>query len=119
MTAYASAIDDLFADPNSAVEAIYTPAGGDPMTVRVIAKRPDDIVGFGDTRIHTATAVFDIRVSEVPAPAEGDTLEIPGSSPGMSHANANRGFWIWRKWYGMWIVLRWRLIRNSLRIDSA
>jgi hypothetical protein len=80
MTAIATAIDDLFADPNIAADAVYTPAGGDPMTVRVIAKRPDDIVGFGDTRIHTATALFDVRIVEVPAPAEGDTLEIGGES---------------------------------------
>jgi hypothetical protein len=80
MTAFATAIDDLFADPNIAAEAIYTPAGGGPMTVRVIAKRPDEIVGFGDTRIHTATAMFDVRVSEVPAPAESDTLEVGGET---------------------------------------
>jgi hypothetical protein len=76
MTAFAAAIDDLFADPNIASDAVYTPTGGDPMTVRVIARRPNEIVGFGDTRIHASTAMFDVRVSEVPAPAEGDALEI-------------------------------------------
>jgi hypothetical protein len=80
MTAFTAAIDTLFADPNIAYDAIYIPTGGDPMTVRVIAKRPDEIVGFGDTRIHTATAMFDVRVSEVPAPAEGDTLEVGGET---------------------------------------
>jgi hypothetical protein len=78
MTAFTAAIDTLFADPNIACDAIYTPAGGDPITVRMIAKRPDEIVGFGDTRIHTATALFDVRIVEVPAPAAGDTLEIGG-----------------------------------------
>jgi hypothetical protein len=80
MKAYAAAVYALFNDPNIAVDAIYTPAGGDPMMVRVIAKRPDDIVGFGDTRIHTAAALFDVRVSEVPAPAQGDTLEVGGDT---------------------------------------
>jgi voltage-gated potassium channel Kch len=80
MNAFATAIAALFADPNITVEAIYTPAGGDPMTVRVIAKRPDGIVGFGHTRIHTATTMFDVRVSEVSAPADGDTLEIGGET---------------------------------------
>ena len=80
MNAFAAAIDDLFDDPNIATDAVYTPAGDDPMTVRVIARRPDEIVGFGDTRIHTPTAVFDVRVSEVPAPGAGDTLEVGGET---------------------------------------
>jgi hypothetical protein len=68
------------ADPNLATDAVYTPAGGDPLTVRVIARQPDEIVGFGDTRIHTETAIFDVRISEVPTPAESDTLEIGGDT---------------------------------------
>ena len=80
MTAFAAAIDTLFRDQNIAADAVYTPAGGDPMTVRVIAKRPDEIVGFGDTPIHAATAIFDVRVSEVATPAEGDTLEVGGDT---------------------------------------
>ena len=60
------------------IEATHTPQGGGPMAVRVIAKRPDEIVGFGDTRIHSETALFDIRVLEVPAPRPGDTLIVDG-----------------------------------------
>ena len=60
------------------VEAIHTPKGGDHVEVRVIAKRPDEIVGLGDTRIHSETALFDVRVSEVPAPRPGDTLIVDG-----------------------------------------
>ena len=80
MNAFTTAIDDLFADPNIAVDALYAPAGGNPKTVRVIATRPDEIVGFGDTRIHTPTAVFEVRVSEVPAPEAGDTVEVGGET---------------------------------------
>ena len=80
MTAFATAIAALFADPNIATDAVYTPAGGEPINVCVIAKRTDEIVGFGDTPIHAATAIFDVRVAEVPAPAEGDTLEIGGET---------------------------------------
>jgi hypothetical protein len=32
-------------------DAVYTPAGGGPIPVRVIARRADTIVGFGETRI--------------------------------------------------------------------
>jgi hypothetical protein len=52
MTAFEGAVDATFAA--FGVDATYTPAGGDPVGVRVIAKRPDTIVGFGDTRVHTA-----------------------------------------------------------------
>ena len=80
MTAFVSAINALFADSNLAVDAVYTPAGGDPLTVRVVARRPDEITGFGDTRVHAAIAIFDVRVAEVAAPAAGDTLAIGGDT---------------------------------------
>ncbi len=55
------------------IDAAYTPAGGgEPVFVRVIAKRPDTIVGFGDTRIHAETATFELRASEVADPRPGD-----------------------------------------------
>jgi len=76
--AVAQAIDVLFADPNLARDAVYTSEGGEPVTVRVIAKRPDEIVGFDETRIHAATAMFDVRVSEVAEPRPGDRLSLDG-----------------------------------------
>ena len=45
------------------INAVYTPASGEPVGVRVIARRPDTIVGFGDTLIHAETATFEVRVS--------------------------------------------------------
>ena len=74
------AINDLFADPNLAADAVYTPTGGEPLSMRAIALRPDEISGFGDTRIHAATAVFEVRVSDLAAPAAGDTLAIGGET---------------------------------------
>ena len=50
---------------------MYTPAGGEPVPVRVIARRPDTIVGFGDTRIHTEMAAFEVRASEAADPRPG------------------------------------------------
>ena len=61
------------------VAAVFVPDGGAPVDVQVIAKRPDEIVGFGDTRIHTESAVFDMRVSEATAPRPGDRLTVNGS----------------------------------------
>ena len=59
-------------------EAVYTPEGGDSVDVLVIAKRPDEIVGLGETRIHTATTLFDVRVSEIAEPRPGDRLRVDG-----------------------------------------
>jgi hypothetical protein len=46
--------------------------------VRVIIRRPDTIVGFGETRIHTETATFELRVVEVADPRAGDQLTVGG-----------------------------------------
>jgi hypothetical protein len=74
---FARAMDACF--ERLGVVAVFAPDGGDPLAVRVIAKRPDEIVGFGDTRIHTETAVFDLRVSDVESPRPGDRLTVDGS----------------------------------------
>ena len=60
--------------------AVYTPAGGEPLAVRVIARRPDTIVGFGETRIHAETATFEVRDSEVASPRPDDQLVVDGQT---------------------------------------
>ena len=72
------AIDATFAA--FGIDALYTPAGGEPVPVRVIAKRPDTIIGFGETRIHTETATFEVRVSEVANPRPDDQLIVDGQA---------------------------------------
>ena len=78
MTAFQGAVDVTFAA--FGIDAVYTPAGGDPIPVRVIAKRPDAIVGFGETRIHAETATFELRASEVTDPRPGDQLTVSGDT---------------------------------------
>lgn len=81
--AFSAAIDDLFADPNIARDAVWRPGGtGDGIPVRAIARRPDRNAEFGAVAVHTATAVFEVRVSEVPNPAEGDTITLIGALGG-------------------------------------
>jgi hypothetical protein len=48
------------------------------VSVRVIARRPDTIVGFDDTRIHAETATFEVRASEIANPHPGDQLTVSG-----------------------------------------
>ena len=73
---FAVAVDDCFRHLGR--DAVYAPDGGEPVTVRVIAKRPDEIVGFGETRIHAGTTLFDIRTSETAEPRPGDRITVDG-----------------------------------------
>jgi hypothetical protein len=66
MTVFAEAVDATFAA--FGIVATYTLAGGESVPVRVIAKRPDTVVGFGETRIHAETVTFEVRASEVANP---------------------------------------------------
>lgn len=78
MTVSEGAVDATFAALG--IDATYTPAGGEPVPVRVIARRPDTIVGFGDTRIHAETATFEVRASEILSPRAGDQLTVGGQT---------------------------------------
>jgi hypothetical protein len=79
VTAFAAAVDALFADPNLGRDATYEPADGDPFPVRVIARRADAITDFGDARLWSETTRFDVRASEVAAPRPGDRIVIDGT----------------------------------------
>ena len=80
MSVFAAAIDALFADPSLGMDAVYRPGGTDPgVTVRVIVRQPDRIGTFGETRIAAETTMFDIRVLEIAALTEGDTIEVDGT----------------------------------------
>ena len=71
-------VDDLFGLVGET--GTYTPDGGDPVTVTVIPKRPDEIVGLGEAQVLTETALFDLRAAEVSSPAAGDTLTYDGAT---------------------------------------
>jgi hypothetical protein len=78
MTVCQGAVDATFAA--FGIDAVFMPAGGDPVSVRIIARRPDIIVGFGETRIHAETATFEVRASEVGSPRPGDQLTAVGET---------------------------------------
>jgi hypothetical protein len=80
MSAFTAAIDALFADPNLALAAVYRSGGASPgVPVRVILRRPDQIVAYGDTRIVSETVSIDIRMSDVAAPRAADSIEADGT----------------------------------------
>ena len=76
---FEQAMAGIFADPNMTQLAIYTPATGEPKTVRVISRRPDEVIGFGETRIHAETTLFDVKTSDISDPRHGDRLAISGA----------------------------------------
>ena len=80
MSAFAAAVGALFADPNIGRDAIYTPEGGAPVMVRVVARRADAVTDFGDARIWSETTRVDLQVAEVQAPRPGDRIEIEGDA---------------------------------------
>lgn len=43
MSAIAAAFQSLFADPNMARDATFTPKGGSAVSVRVVLRRPDRV----------------------------------------------------------------------------
>lgn len=91
MTAFADAIDDLFADPNMAVTVTYQ---GRP--VRALVRRPDRDIEFSDITVHTGTAVFEIRRNDVPTPVVGDVIVHDGDSfvvQGEPRLDAERLVW--------------------------
>ena len=81
MDVFAAATDVLFADPNIARDAIWRAGGvGSGTTVRVVTRRPDQVVGFGDSRAVLPTLLIDVRRSEVMNPASDDTVELDGET---------------------------------------
>ncbi len=76
MTAFAAAMDVLFADINMAVDATWYPAGGAPQPIRVIRKAPDDVTSFGSAQILSETTLVDVRTSEMANPRPGDGISI-------------------------------------------
>ena len=80
MSAFAAAVGALFADPNIGRDAVYTPEGGAPVLVRVVARRADAVSDFGDARIWSETTRVDLHVAEVANPRPGDRIEIDGEA---------------------------------------
>ena len=76
------------------IDAVYIPANGDPISMRVIARRPTPIVGFGETRIHAETATFEIRARAKSDQVGSEPARSPSQPPDrvpVSYRVAGRG----------------------------
>ena len=77
MTAFAALFETLFANPDMAVDAVWRRAGtGAPVSVRLVAARPDDILDLGATKLRRNLAKFQVRQAELADPLAGDIFEI-------------------------------------------
>jgi hypothetical protein len=80
MTAFAGLVDRLFADPSLGRDATWEPAEGEPVSIRVVARRADAITEFGGARLWSDTTRLDIRVAEVADPRPGDRIVVDGEA---------------------------------------
>lgn len=77
MSAFTSAIDALFADPNIGQDALWKAGGaGAGVAVRIIRKSPDRMAEFGESRAVLPTVGIDIRRSQAATITEGDLILI-------------------------------------------
>lgn len=59
---------------------VYRHASGAEIEIRFIAKSPDVVESFGDTRLALATHRFDILRQSVPDPRAGDRFTVNGQT---------------------------------------
>lgn len=69
-------VDDFF-NEDVAVDAIYTPAGGQPSSVSVILDRPySEINPFGNTGIESRQIFITVKTTDFDGCAQGEIVEI-------------------------------------------
>jgi len=59
-------------------DATYTQSNSQSLSVRVIARRPEQLFELGDGHMHAEQPQLEFRVSEVSSPSRGDEIEIDG-----------------------------------------
>ncbi len=97
MTVFDAMLGTLFADPNLAVPAVYTPPhGGAPLPCRVTFRQPDaEFSAFGGG-VTLPARIAEVRAAEVAAPEESGTLAIAGQTYRITRAtqpDADRRLW--------------------------
>ncbi|HMQ41763.1 MAG TPA: hypothetical protein PKC09_10865 [Paracoccus sp. (in: a-proteobacteria)] len=81
MLAFEAALARVFADPNMAVDAQWRAGGvGPAVPIRLIRRAPDEVTGFGSSRVWSETLRADVMISQVPEPAPGDRVMIDGET---------------------------------------
>ncbi len=72
---FGTAVGSLF--NRLGVDAVYLPNdGGDPINIKIIAKQPDEVFGVADTKVHSESNIFDVKVADILTPRAGDQIQI-------------------------------------------
>ena len=69
---FSRAIDSQFR--HLGTDAEYRSLSGSTQTIRVIARRPEDLYELGEGRIHAENPLLEFRVSEIAQPHIGDQI---------------------------------------------
>ena len=80
MSAFSSALDRLFGDPNIARTAIYNPRAATPSRSASSRAGRMPSPSSATARLWSETTRFDLRVSEVASPRPGDRLVLDGET---------------------------------------
>ena len=79
MNAFDVATDSLFNDQNLAADGLLRLGGTGPaQAIRVIRAMPDQFASFGEGRFVVDTVLLNVRLTDAPVLAAGDTVEIAG-----------------------------------------
>ncbi len=76
--AFERAVSRLFA--RLGVPGTYRLADGREIVARFISKQADVVESFGDTRLALATHRFDVMVSDVVSPKDGERFTVNGQT---------------------------------------
>lgn len=76
MTAFSHSVDSLFT--KLGVAATFQPRIGMNRAVTLIPKRPDEIIGLGQSEISSEATLFDLRIKEVAELKADDVLIYQG-----------------------------------------
>ena len=77
MVSLAQAAVDANFESDWAEDATFLPVAGGAMQVRIIRRQPDVETDLAGEPVVTDSNLFDLRVSEVAAPLEGDSVQVP------------------------------------------
>lgn len=92
MTAFDTAQNAIFNDPNISVSATFTPQGGAGKTVRVVVSNDVELVSTGFADVADRVTVIGVRKTDVPSPKRGDTFDVSGKTYSVDSVIADDGY---------------------------
>jgi len=95
--AFSAMFDALFADPNVAQDATYTPVAGAAVMVRVIISQPDVMAQPFGVSVVSESTTLKVRVSDIANPVAGDLITISDVAykiKGKPQRDSKRHIWL-------------------------